>query len=90
MASEGKKIHAADCASRAGKFAFGLDEAKAVQLLRKLADEVETGKVLLHSVSTSCHATHDEFTVREVVIQLLEEAADGPALLNNGPRILKD
>ena len=28
----------------------------------------------MHSVSTSSHATHEEFTVRELVIEVLEES----------------
>jgi hypothetical protein len=76
--------NAAECANRAGKHAFGLNEAKTVKALRKLADEIEAGTVALHSVTTSCHAAHEEFTVREVVIEVLEES---PAV---GPRVVKD
>lgn len=80
----GKIITAAECTDRAGKHAFGLNDAKAVAALRKLADDIETGNVVLHSVSTSCHATHEEFTIREVVVEVLEEY---PAI---GPRMVKE
>jgi hypothetical protein len=77
-------IHAAECADRAGKHAFGLNENKAVTALRKLADDIEAGNVVLHSVSTTSHATHEEFAIREVVIEVLEEY---PAA---GPRMIKE
>jgi hypothetical protein len=75
-------INAAECADRAGKHAFGLNDNKAVIALRKLADDIEAGIVVLHSVSTATHATHEEFTIREVVIEVLE---DYPSA---GPRIM--
>ena len=66
-------INAAECAERAGKHAFGLNANKTVIALRKLADEIEAGTVVLNSLTTSSHATHEEFTVREIVIEVLEE-----------------
>lgn len=77
-------IHAAECADRAGKHAFGLNDTKAVIALRKLADDIETGTVVLHSVTTSSHATHEEFAIREVVIEVLEEYP------NTGPQMVKE
>jgi hypothetical protein len=77
-------INAAECADRAGKHAFGLNESKAVTALRKLADDIEAGNVVLHSVSTASHATHEEFTIREVVIEVLEEYPTA------GPRMVKE
>jgi hypothetical protein len=76
-------FNAADCARKAGKFAFGLDENRTAQILRKLADDIEQGKVALHSVSTTSHAAHDDFTVRELVIEVLEETPSA------GPRVIK-
>ena len=76
-------IHAAECADAAGRHAFGLNDAKAVAALRQLADEIEAGRVVLQSVTTSSHATHDEFAVREIIIEVLEEF---PAA---GPRMIK-
>lgn len=86
--AEMKLLTATDCADRAGKYAFGLNESKAIQLLRELANDLETGRAVLHSVSTASHATQDEFAVREVVIELLEEreeAANPPPR----PRIIR-
>ncbi len=77
-------IHAAACADRAGKHAFGLNTTKAVAALRQLADEIEAGTVALHSVTTSSHATHEEFAVREVIIEVLEEYP------NMGPRVVRE
>jgi hypothetical protein len=77
-------INAAECTDRAGKHAFGLNENKAVTALRKLADDIEAGNVVLHSVSTTSHATHEEFTIREVVIEVLEEYPTA------GPRMVKE
>ena len=77
-------IHAAECADRDGNHAFGLNDAKAVAALRKLADEIEAGTVVLHSVTTSSHAAHEEFAIREVIVEVLEEYP------NAGPRIVKD
>lgn len=77
-------INAAECADRAGKHAFGLNESKAVAALRKLADDIEAGNVVLHSVSTSSHATHEEFAIREVVVEVLEEYPVA------GPRMIKE
>ncbi|HEY2391765.1 MAG TPA: hypothetical protein VGK22_11390 [Candidatus Angelobacter sp.] len=77
-------INAAECADRAGKHAFGLNENKAVTALRKLADDIEAGNVVLHSVSTTSHATHEEFAIREVVIEVLEEYPTA------GPRMVKE
>jgi hypothetical protein len=77
-------INAAECADRAGQHAFGLNDVKAVAALRKLADDIEAGTVVLHSVSTSSHATHEEFTIRELVVEVLEEYPGA------GPRIVKE
>ena len=84
MNGGGKNINAAECADRAGKHAFGLNDNKTVIALRKLADDIEAGTVVLNSVTTSSHATHEEFAVREIVIEVLEDYPEG------GPRILKD
>jgi hypothetical protein len=84
MVSRGRtSINAAECANQAGRHAFGLNDAKAVAALRKLADDIEAGTVALQSVTTSSHATHEEFAVREIVIELLE---DYP---NAGPQMIK-
>lgn len=78
-------MNAFECARKAGKHGFSVDEARAAYLLRALADEIETGKVVLHSVSTSSHAAHGEFAVRELVVEALEElAAAGPFLKSRG------
>ena len=85
MTSGGKtSINAAECADRAGRHAFGLNDAKAVAALRKLADDIECGTVVLHSVTTSCHATHEEFAVRDVVVEVLEEYS------TVGPRMVRE
>jgi hypothetical protein len=74
MISGGRtNINAAECADRAGKHAFGLNDNKTVIALRKLADDIEVGTVVLNGVTTSSHATHEEFTIREIVIEVLEE-----------------
>jgi hypothetical protein len=72
-----KMMNATECANKSGKYAFGLDEARTAEALRKLADEIDAGKVALYSVSTSSRASHGEFTVREVVIEVLEESTSG-------------
>jgi hypothetical protein len=91
MASgEKRQMSALEYADRAGKYAFGVDESKAVQLLRKLADELEAGEVALYSVSTACHAAHEEFTVQELVIEFLQEIPPAPVVKQPGPRIIKD
>jgi hypothetical protein len=77
-------INATECAKRAGRYAFGLDEARTAEMLRRLAGDIEAGKVALHGVNTSTHATHEEFTVREVVIELLEESSIP------GPRVMRE
>ena len=77
-------INASECAKKAGKYAFGLDEARTAEMMRRLAQDIETGKVALHSVSTSTHATHEEFTVRELVIEVLEESPVP------GPRVIRE
>jgi hypothetical protein len=74
MISGGRtNFNAAECADRAEKHAFGLNDNKTVTALRKLADDIEAGTVVLNSVTTSTHATHEEFTVREITIEVLEE-----------------
>jgi len=84
MISGGRtNINAAECADRAGKHAFGLNDNKTVIALRKLADDIEAGtvvlNVVLNNVTTSSHATHEEFTIREIVIEVLDEyPAAGP------------
>jgi hypothetical protein len=75
-------MNAAECADRAGKHAFGLSDAKAVAALRQLADDIEAGTVVLNSVTTSSHAAHEEFTIREIIIEVLEEYP------NTGPRMV--
>ena len=88
MASQDKPfIEASSCANRAGRFAFGLEDTKAISVLRKLADDIEAGIVTLHSVTTSSHATQDEFAVRELTIEVLEEipqtgSKDGKRLIS--------
>ena len=84
MISGKRTIHAAECADRAGKHAFGLNDNKTVIALRKLADDIEAGTVALNSLTTSSHATHEEFTVREIVIEVLEEYPEA------GPRVVKE
>jgi hypothetical protein len=77
-------INASECAKQAGKYAFGLDETQTAQALRKLANDIETGNVTLHSVSTSSRAAHEEFTVRELVIEVLEEnSVAGPRMIRS-------
>jgi hypothetical protein len=76
-------MNAAECAGKTGKYGFGVDEGRTAQMLRALADDIETGKVVLHSVSTSSHATDEEFAVRELVVEVLEELAV------EGPRVIK-
>jgi hypothetical protein len=72
-------INATECANKTGKYAFGLDEARTAEALRRLADDIDAGHVALYRVTTSTHATHDEFTIRELVIEVLEEnKAAGP------------
>lgn len=78
-----RNFNAAECADRAGKHAFGLNDNKTVMALRKLADDIEAGTVVLNSVTTSTHATHEEFTVREIVIEVLEEYPSA------GPHVVK-
>ena len=90
MASHDKRfIEASQCANPTGRLAFGLDDAKAISALRQLADDIEAGIVILHSVTTSSHATHDEFAVRELIIEVLEEIPqmDPP---QTGPKIVSD
>ena len=77
-------INATECAKRAGRYAFGLDEARTAEMLRRLAGDIEAGKVALHGVSTSTHAAHEEFTVREVLIEVLEESSVP------GPRVIRE
>ncbi|MGB8128866.1 MAG: hypothetical protein WCG81_03660 [Candidatus Angelobacter sp.] len=85
MISGGRtNINAAECADRAGKHAFGLNDNKTVIALRKLADDIEAGTVVLNSLTTSSHATHEEFTVRKVVIEVLEEYQE------MRPRVVKE
>jgi hypothetical protein len=85
MISGGRKnINAAECADRAGKHAFGLNENKTVTALRKLADDIEAGTVVLNSLTTSSHATHEEFAVREIIIEVLEDYPEA------GPRMVKE
>ena len=76
-------MNAAECADRAEKHAFGLNDNKTAMALRQLADDIEAGTVVLNSVTTSTHATHEEFTVREIVIEVLEEYPIG------GPHVVK-
>lgn len=86
MASGDKKvISAVECSSRAGRFAFGVDETKTARLLRRLAEDIESGKVMVHSVTTACHATQEEFTVRELTVAIMEETAAG-----KGPQAVSD
>jgi hypothetical protein len=77
-------INAAECADRAGRHAFGLNDNKTVAALRKLADDIEAGSVVLNSITTSSYATHEEFAVREIVIEVLEDYPEA------GPRMVKE
>lgn len=83
MSGVGTSFNAAECADRAGRHAFGLNHAKAVAALRQLADDIEAGRVALQSVTSASHATHEEFAVREIIIEVLEEGA------NAGPQVIK-
>jgi len=88
--AEKSLMNAIDCARRKGNLAFGLNEAKAAQMLRELASDLEAGHVMLQSVSTSVHATQEEFAVREIVIELLEESGEAETVVPPpGPRIIK-
>ncbi|HYX53506.1 MAG TPA: hypothetical protein VE783_08640 [Candidatus Limnocylindrales bacterium] len=57
--------------------------------LRKLADDIEAETVALHSVSTATHATQDEFTIREVVIEILEESPE-IVVASRKPTVIRD
>lgn len=84
MASrEGPFLDAVKCANRTGKYAFGLNDAKAVAALRQLADDIEQGVVTLRSMSTLSHVTQDEFACRELTIEVLDGAP------NEGPRVIR-
>ncbi len=86
MASGDKKIiSAAECSGRAGRYAFGVDEIKTAGMLRRLADDIESGRVMVHSVTTACHAAQEEFTVRELTVEIMEEAPAG-----RGPQVVPD
>jgi hypothetical protein len=76
-------FNATECAKKAGKHTFGVDEAGTAQALRKLADDIDTGVVVVHSVSIASRAAHEEFTVRELVIEMLEDNSVA------GPRAIK-
>jgi hypothetical protein len=76
-------FNATDCAKNGGRHAFGVDQAGTARALRRLANDIETGVVVVHSVCISSRAAHEEFTVRELVIEVLEETA------NAGPRVVK-
>jgi len=84
MISGKRTINAAECADRAGKHAVGLNDNKTVIALRKLADDIEACTVVLNSVTTSSHAIHEEFAVREIVIEVLEDYPEA------GPRMVKE
>jgi hypothetical protein len=76
-------FNASECAKRSGKYAFGVDEAGTARALRKLADDIVAGAVVVHSVSVASRAMHEEFTVRELVIEVLEETCVvGPRAVN--------
>lgn len=83
ISGSSRNFNAAECADRAEKHAFGLNDNKTVMALRNLADDIEAGTVVLNSVTTSTHATHEEFTVREIVIEVLEEYPSA------GPHVVK-
>lgn len=68
-------FNATECAKRAGKYGFGVDEARTAQALRELADDIDNGVVVLHSVSIASRAAHEEFAIRELVIEVLEETS---------------
>ena len=75
-------FNAVECAKKTGKYAFDLDQPRTAAALRELADDIENGAVMLHSVTTSIHASHEEFTIREIVLELLEESPVA------GPRVV--
>jgi hypothetical protein len=83
MGGGSRSISAAECANREGRHAFGLNDAKAVAALRQLADDIEAGRVALYSITTSSRATHDEFAVHEVIVEVLEESG------RTGPKVIK-
>lgn len=75
-------LRAAECANRAGRYAFGLNDSRVVTALRQLADDIESGTLALHSVTTLSHATHEEFSIREITIEVLEEyPSAGPVVV---------
>jgi hypothetical protein len=84
MSGRKTTINAVECADRAGRHAFGLNDNKTVAALRKLADDIEAGSVVLNSITTSSYATHEEFAIREIVIEVLEEYPE------MGPRAVKE
>jgi hypothetical protein len=55
-----------------------------VAALRQLADDIEAGALALHSVTTLSHATHEEFSIREITIEVLEECPSA------GPVVVKE
>jgi hypothetical protein len=51
--------------------------------LRNLADDIATGAVVVHAVSIASRAVHEEFTVRELIVEVRVESSSA------GSRTLK-
>lgn len=63
------KIDASDfAAEQNGMVTVGIHRARAAAALRRMADEVESGGIMLQSASLSQTAVHDDFT--RVVLRL--------------------
>lgn len=59
-------------AQKVTDYGFGLDAPSTARALRKLADALESGEVLLQKVTVYAQAHHDDFPTCGLVLQLVE------------------
>jgi hypothetical protein len=60
-------------ASQPGRFAFGVGAADVAAGLRKLAEAIERGEVLLQETRTIVRSKTEEFTMSSLIIRYAEK-----------------
>jgi hypothetical protein len=70
------------------RYSFGIDSAKTSKELRKLADAIDVGRVLVNSVMAVGRATAQDFTETRVVLRLVEKMPPEKVLIGNDGEVV--
>jgi tryptophan synthase alpha subunit len=65
-----------DPSTKTGDYGFGIDKEKVVAVLRKVADEVDCGKILVNEFSHTLTAGTDDYRTDAITIKFVARKED--------------